>query len=772
VYVSEAYGLRISRPAEDWIFYAESSDKALFQLTILPKGSAGVPSVVVYVSDAKGSTDPKLAREIAAKKLEERGLKDLERGEAVVAKEKAPTVRGVLEIAGVGKVDVRCLERIEHGFVYTLQCVRGVDDAAADARIDAVVASLELVEPKPVVESAETKTWRALAAKCASDLPWAASWSEASARAKAEEKLVLVVFQNYAPLAIPNTLRTGVLADPDVAGLVRERCIVMELSKEGEAPFRDPRVFGMGKHSFGTDFLFVEPDGKVVADCGFQDASYFGAFARGVLGARTSKGSTLATLERERKGEAALAEIARSRSTAAPEELPALAVAEARIRMRMHGFAEAREGFEKVVATWPENAAADEATFWLGALDVASVGVALGTGRWKKLVDARPASPWSWKASANLAGEGAFVLGGERLDWPEEDLVACATAPAAAPLGADELPRAERDAIAWLVAHQRADGSWWNPMDGFSLGANLYTPACSAICAEALLAHLEADGARNGVERMLDYGLDLERTRKLEPGTDVAGVYSIWNRTFVAWTFARALRAKVGKAEDLAPALQRLVDSVLASQDARGGWPYVQLGGAPAGSGIDPSATFLTAGVALALRDARESGAKVPQDALDHALDFLDRAREKDGTYRYMPDVPGTIVDGTHPEACGRGPVCAYALRRCGRAGLELVASALRVFIEHRPGFLAEWGKTLCHTGPEGFGAHYLFYDYLFAARSIRELPQGGRAKYRGPILADVLAARRADGSFLDFPGLGRPYSTAMAALALRELRE
>jgi hypothetical protein len=309
-------------------------------------------------------------------------------------------------------------------------------------------------------------------------------------------------------------------------------------------------------------------------------------------------------------------------------------------------------------------------------------------------------------------------------------------------------------------------------MDGFSLGANLYTPACSAICAEALLAHLEADGARKGVERMLEYGLDLERRGRLAPGTDIAGVYSIWNRTFVAWTFARAIRARIGTPGELAPALQRLVESVLSSQDRRGGWPYVQLGGAPGESGIDPSATFLTGGVVLALLDARDAGAKIAQEPIDRALDFLDRAREKDGTYRYMPDVPGTLVDGTHPEASGRGPVCAYALRRGGRGEPELLSSALSIFVAHRPGFLAEWGKTLCHTGPEGFGAHYLFYDYLFAARAVRELSKEDRARFRGPILADVLAARLADGSFLDFPGLGRPYSTAMAALALRALRD
>jgi hypothetical protein len=174
----------------------------------------------------------------------------------------------------------------------------------------------------------------------------------------------------------------------------------------------------------------------------------------------------------------------------------------------------------------------------------------------------------------------------------------------------------------------------------------------------------------------------------------------------------------------------------------------------------------------LALHDARDAGAKVPKESLDRALDFLDRARDGDGTYRYMPDVPGARVGEMHPEACGRGPVCALALRRGGRGDEKLVASALEIFGGHQGEFRAEWGKALCHTGPEGFGAHYLFYDYLFAARALRELPRDDRQRFRGPLLADVLAARLADGSFLDFPGLGRPYSTAMAALALRELRD
>jgi len=256
----------------------------------------------------------------------------------------------------------------------------------------------------------------------------------------------------------------------------------------------------------------------------------------------------------------------------------------------------------------------------------------------------------------------------------------------------------------------------------------------------------------------------------LKASEDLAGVYSIWNRTFVAWTFARALRAGVGDEKKLAKGMQELVDSVVASQDRRGGWPYIRLPGDADGSGIDPSASFLTAGVLLALLETREAGAKVQQEAIDGALAFLDGLREKDGTYRYLPDLPGTLVDGVHPEASGRGPVCALALFRGGRGETDLLQSALDLFLAHRNEFKAEWHKELCHTSPQGFGSHYLFYDYLFAASAARALPREVRERYRGPILADVLAARLADGSFQDMPGLGRPYATAMAALALREL--
>src|SRR5262249_17975620 len=162
-------------------------------------------------------------------------------------------------------------------------------------------------------------------------------------------------------------------------------------------------------------------------------------------------------------------------------------------------------------------------------------------------------------------------------EWPEPDLLSIAEKPAAAPLSSKDAARAEREAVAWLVANQRENGSWWNPMGGFTVGANLYTPPCSATSALALLAHPRAKGGRAGAEKTIAYALDLNRAGKLKPGEDLAGVYSIWNRTFVAWALARSLRAKIGDSKSISAVLQELVDSVVASQDHRGGWPYIHL---------------------------------------------------------------------------------------------------------------------------------------------------------------------------------------------------
>jgi hypothetical protein len=99
------------------------------------------------------------------------------------------------------------------------------------------------------------------------------------------------------------------------------------------------------------------------------------------------------------------------------------------------------------------------------------------------------------------------------------------------------------------------------------------------------------------------------------------------------------------------------------------------------------------------------------------------------------------------------------------------VRSRLKTFVKHRAHFAREWRKELCHTSPQGFGSHYIFYDYCFASAAVRALPSAERAPFSSELVHDIAGARYSDGSFEDMPSLGRAYGTAMALLALRELR-
>ncbi|HVQ24923.1 MAG TPA: hypothetical protein VMV01_07095, partial [Planctomycetota bacterium] len=83
-----------------------------------------------------------------------------------------------------------------------------------------------------------------------------------------------------------------------------------------------------------------------------------------------------------------------------------------------------------------------------------------------------------------------------------------------------------------------------------------------------------------------------------------------------------------------------------------------------------------------------------------------------------------------------------------------------------------EWGKDICHTGAQGQGAHYLLYDWSFAARAAAELPRSERQRWRRELLSDLLAVRDAEGAYADMPSLGRAYGTAMALAAFDALAE
>jgi len=180
----------------------------------------------------------------------------------------------------------------------------------------------------------------------------------------------------------------------------------------------------------------------------------------------------------------------------------------------------------------------------------------------------------------------------------------------------------------------------------------------------------------------------------------------------------------------------------------------------------------VTAAVVRAVVRAREAGATLPAGLLDRALDELARMRMADGSFDYMIG-PGGRALGSQtraPGAAGRGPACALALLRGGRAGVDVLRRALDLWLEHRAGLARERGKSLMHTGADGQGSHYLMFDYAGIADAIAALPADQRDPYRNALLQEVLRMRTTEGAFLDTPINGPDYGTAMALRCLRAL--
>jgi tetratricopeptide (TPR) repeat protein len=788
-YESLEFGFRLERPAEWIVQSAKDQGEARFVFTVLPRGSLGNPSFVVYVYDRKAGGTLDAVADKAAKKLEAADVHDLDSGRATLGERELRWVRGRKDDERLGAylVEYRFVASDDH--LYALQSAVPPDDAATRAVLDRIAASCELFAAAPAARDLDRERLLRLAARCGTEIEWASDWESAAKSAKAQSKPILVLYENYAALDLPRTAASGPFMDPDLLELLRERFVAFRLEPGADAPFRDPEVFGIGPHAWGTTFLFVDPAGHVLRETSLHEPTCLLDAAREVLrspdklpedgaGAAAHR-ARAACHRRHREGEEALEELRAARRSGDESLDRECDADEAVILMRLGRHEEARAAFEKIAAADPPSSRAPEAMFWLGAYEVlANSGKGPRTW-WRRLVDEHEDDRWAWKAAANLLDAGALIRGVERLDWPAGDVLESARTPARKPLSASapaSLDRAESAAVAFLVESQREDGSWIVPADAFGLGPGLYTPAVTAICAASLVpaatsAGPAKQGAASAVSKALRHALDLRERGSLDAGSDLAGVYSIWGRTYVLALLARCSRAKIGDAAELDAAMSALLASIAGNQHVNGGWPYVFLPGDPSGENFDPSASFLTAGVVTVLLDARDCGVDVPEEVLDRALDFLDGLRQEDGSYRYMRDLPNARVGDDFPEAAGRGPACAFALHRGGRADLARIRPALAAFLEHRPAFRKEWHKALCHTAPEGFGSHYLFFDYLFAARAARVLPKSERERARLAILEDVLGERFADGSFEDIPLLGRAYGTAMALMILRELR-
>lgn len=775
LFTSGEQGFRIRKPASPWkLTEATPAPGTSYTLKIARIEGATETSVTLFVADLQGLADANAACDAAAKarKLDAK-ISALKLGKGDLAGETAPWMRFRYQ-ANV-PYTLRQHFLVHHDALFVIQCAAPEESfESAEDEFKPYLESFEFIPLADADGRKDRELLRNLTARCGSEIDWAPTWAAAAARAKKENRLVLVVVEQYRGLNIERYAPSTLFMDSDAVALVQERFVAFAWNDRCGAPFEKPEVYGLGPSTFGQGLLFVDAEGGVVGEGESFDPFYFVERAGQVLrehpGAAPRDGDDVEELLRRGDLVAADARLKEPKTAddwlrkadllrrrrLGPEALKALASAkaaggrgleleEAVIRIRMGEFAEA----EKLLAANET----PEAVFWHALSRGMKEGLEPVRAEVVKLAREHPDDRWAWRAAAVLCGKG-MASGLDRAAWHDEERLAKCLPAAGEPV--DDAARAERDAIAFLLRSQLRDGSWPSPHSLVETRGGSAV-AIASIAGVSLLPFRERDDVAAALRRALDFVL--ANPLATQPGRLFD--YTIWGQIFSLRFLAACVEAKFGDREALVEAMDELVAEMKRGRFADGGWAYFKAEGSD-GASIG----FVTAAAVCALLEAKAAGADVPGSLVEKAAAFVASTKQEGGAFGYFAAGGGQAGRGA--EAAFRSPLYALALKRTGKGDVAGIRASLDLYMEHREHDLRERGKNLCHTSPEGLASYYLLFGCAFATEALDELPEKERAKYRAALIEDVLSMRTADGGFCDNPGVGRHYGAAMALRVLR----
>ena len=803
LHVDRERGFELRAP-QGWVSTPQPQPDGTWTLYFLPAGSSGRVLFGVSLRELEqGQDEQHLVSLSLAKIAADDAFDGLERFEAELDGATRPGLRvDYASPTGPLVVEVGYRAAGRRGFVLQRAAPPGEFESWRDT-FDAMLASfrtLEVAEP-----DAGESLARTLAARCGSQVDVAPTWEVAAERARELGRPILVVAWAYGGFDLPVRPESTLLTDPDLVELLNARFVVWKLDKGAQNDFS--RAYGLSPTTFGQALIVAAPDGSILAEIDrATDVDLAYAFLRDALARHTpadapasdpaealARGELEAALAALGEDDTPRAALLRGRALRllkrGEEALAALAPAldddatsaealaqRAQVELGLGRGDAARASATRLVEAHADAPSAAVGAVVLGLLEVQAGAFGAASARWRALCATHPDSPWTWQV-ADMLDSGLLetgVLEGFDPAWPSADELADALDRQPwSPLAPDAVRAARDGALAWLLAHQRPDGSWPSPAAREAredLWPNPFVDAVTSLAARALLPHRNDARVASALERAYAFLLRSIALRAERRERVLYMDYTPWSDAALLDALASALEAGVGDVADLRAAAGALVADLQRRRQPHGGWGYYVTGDLDGAAAPPTSMSFTTAAVVLALAHARTAGLGVEPAVLVDAADALVATRTSDGHFVYMQGRGPTGRVGLNevPGAAGRAPACELALRRAGRSSPEYLRRAVETFLAHAPTLAAERGKALMHCGAAGQGCHYVLFDYAWAAAAAAESRSDSRTRTRLREL--VLDCRREDGSFLDTPINGPAYGTAQALLALDAL--
>ena len=298
------------------------------------------------------------------------------------------------------------------------------------------------------------------------------------------------------------------------------------------------------------------------------------------------------------------------------------------------------------------------------------------------------------------------------------------------------------------------------------------------MCVSALI---DTGGDSPEVSQAIDRGdawlmENLSQVRR--PSVDT--LYNNWTHAYGIQTLVRLLKRHAGDAERcrrLRKLIAQQIDRLGRYECVDGGWCYYDFdvhSKVTAGSTI----SFVTAAVLVALREAKDAGADVPQRLINRAMASMLRQRNPDFSYdygEYLKMRPRFEVNRP-AGSLGRSQACNLAMRLWGDS--KVTQEVLTIWLDRlfaRNGWLDMGRKRpIPHESFFKVAGYFYYYGHYYAALCIEQLPAAERAPYRDQLAQVLMRVQEKDGSWWDFPlyDYHKQYGTAYALMALAHCRQ